>query len=37
VLSFVKSDLLSRLLGPGILLAGIPVFLMFRYASERRE
>ena len=36
VLTFVKSDLLSRLLGPGILLAGVPVYWVFRSRRSLR-
>jgi APA family basic amino acid/polyamine antiporter len=35
VLTFVKSDLVSKLLGPGLLLAGVPVYYAFRRLSSR--
>lgn len=35
VLTFVKADALSRVLGPGILAAGVPVYLAFRRRSGR--
>ena len=30
VITFVKADLTSRILGPGVLLSGIPVYFWFR-------
>jgi APA family basic amino acid/polyamine antiporter len=35
ILTFIKADLVSKLLGPGILLAGIPVYQAFRRLSDR--
>ena len=34
VLAFIKADLTSRILGPGILLAGVPVYLWFRRVAS---
>jgi APA family basic amino acid/polyamine antiporter len=36
VITFVQSDLTSRLLGPGILIAGVPVFWAFRRSQAGR-
>jgi APA family basic amino acid/polyamine antiporter len=36
-LTFVKADAVSKLLGPGILVAGIPVYLAFRRRASRGQ
>ena len=36
VLTFIKADTVSRLLGPGILIAGVPCYLAFRRFGPRR-
>jgi APA family basic amino acid/polyamine antiporter len=37
VLTFVKADFTARLLGPGILLAGVPVYYAFRRHRTRQR
>ncbi|HVS12690.1 MAG TPA: amino acid permease [Thermoanaerobaculia bacterium] len=37
VLTLIKADATSRLLGPGILLAGVPAYLAFRASARARE
>jgi APA family basic amino acid/polyamine antiporter len=37
ILTFAKSDLMSRILGPGILLSGVPVYFGFRHLQKSRS